>query len=104
MKYEVGQEFKPHHDYFPDLGMPYEQKDKGGDRIVTALIYLSEPTSGGETYFPDAGVEIKCVQGNMLMFRYDDLSKDTKTLHCGKPVLSGEKWVATKWVRRNAYN
>ena len=104
LRYEIGQEFRPHHDYFPDLGMDYEQKDKGGDRIATALVYLTEPTAGGETYFPDAGIEIKCVQGNMLLFRYDDLSKDTKTLHCGRPVLSGEKWLATKWVRRSSYN
>jgi len=102
LKYEVGQEFRPHHDYFPDLGMPYEQKDKGGQRILTAIIYLSAPKLGGETEFPELGLEVKAVQGNMLTFRYENL--DPKTLHCGKPVLAGEKWIVTKWVRKETFN
>lgn len=27
----------------------------------------------------------------------------TGTLHAGAPVLEGEKWVATKWLRERAY-
>lgn len=102
LRYEEGQEFKPHHDYFPDIGIPYEQKDKGGQRILTALLYLSAPMQGGETEFPEVGIEIKTVPGNLLVFRYDDL--DSKTLHCGKPVKGGEKWIATKWVRKEKFN
>jgi|GEM_PF-296144 len=103
LKYEVGQEFKPHYDYFPDIGKPYEQKDKGGQRMITALLYLHEPSSGGETTFPEAGITVKSVVGNLLTFKYEDLSVDTKTLHCGMPVLEGEKWVATKWIRKETF-
>jgi prolyl 4-hydroxylase len=27
----------------------------------------------------------------------------TRTLHGGAPVLEGEKWVATKWLREGAF-
>jgi len=98
LRYEIGQEFKPHYDHFPDDA--HEHLKFGGQRIATAIIYLSAPSAGGETTFPQIGLEIKSVQGNLLIFKYDDLSKEIKTLHSGKPVIKGEKWIATKWIRQ----
>jgi len=57
-RYQIGQEYKAHHDYFDEqtakrLGSP-------GNRIATALMYLSDVEEGGETYFPRAtGGELK---------------------------------------------
>ena len=34
-----------------------------------------------------------------VFFAYDRPYPATRTRHAGCPVLAGEKWVATKWVR-----
>jgi prolyl 4-hydroxylase len=33
--------------------------------------------------------------------RFDDV--DPRTLHAGKPVVRGEKWVLTKWMRKRRF-
>ena len=54
-RYAVGQQFKPHHDFF-HTEQSYWQKEKprGGQRSWTGMIYLNEPERGGETNFPNA--------------------------------------------------
>ncbi|MBA0779939.1 hypothetical protein Gotri_004109, partial [Gossypium trilobum] len=47
-RYEKDQFYKPHHDYFSDT---FNLK-RGGQRIATMLMYLSDDVEGGETYFP----------------------------------------------------
>jgi len=102
LRYRVGQEYRPHFDYF-DPQYPGTQKEAKNNRVCTVLMYLNTPDSGGATVFPDANVEIAPKQGAALVFSYDTPTKDTLTLHGGAPVLEGEKWVATKWIRRNKY-
>jgi len=102
LRYQVGQEYKPHYDYF-DPNSPGVAQQLDNNRICTFLMYLNTPESGGATVFPDAGVEVAARQGNALLFAYATPTPDTKTLHGGAPVLKGEKWVATKWIRRNKY-
>ncbi|KAJ8441266.1 hypothetical protein Cgig2_013681 [Carnegiea gigantea] len=48
LRYERSQFYKPHHDYFSD---EFNVK-RGGQRIATMLMYLSDNVEGGETYFP----------------------------------------------------
>ncbi|KDO50528.1 hypothetical protein CISIN_1g027393mg [Citrus sinensis] len=48
LRYEKDQYYKPHHDYFSDT---FNLK-RGGQRIATMLMYLSDNVEGGETYFP----------------------------------------------------
>ncbi|KAG2726187.1 hypothetical protein I3760_01G100800 [Carya illinoinensis] len=48
LRYEKSQYYKPHHDYFSDT---FNVK-RGGQRIATILMYLSDNVEGGETYFP----------------------------------------------------
>jgi prolyl 4-hydroxylase len=105
LRYEEGQEYKPHYDYFPD-DQPGSalHTQHGGQRIATILMYLSTPEEGGSTIFPDAGpMEVLAVEGNALLFRYNTPTRETRTLHGGGPVLKGVKWVATKWLRLNEY-
>lgn len=103
-RYEVGQEFQPHFDYF-DPADPGSQVAlaHGGQRIATLLIYLNRPLSGGETTFPDAGIEVVPSMGSAALFRYPTPTKDTLTLHGGKPVAAGEKWIATRWYRAGPF-
>ena len=68
------------------------------------MIYLDAPARGGATIFPDVGLEVMPVRGNAVFFSYDRPHPDTRTLHGGAPVLEGEKWVATKWLREGRFD
>ncbi|AOF85269.1 2OG-Fe(II) oxygenase superfamily protein [Hydrogenophaga sp. RAC07] len=104
LHYRPGAEYKPHYDYFdPDEpGTPNILK-RGGQRLATLVMYLSEPARGGGTTFPDAGLEVAPVRGNAVFFNYDRPHPSTRTLHGGAPVIEGEKWVATKWLREREF-
>lgn len=95
LKYEIGQQYLPHYDYFIDAG---KQSRPGGPRVGTLLMYLNTPEAGGATTFPNLGLDIQPVMGNAVFFSYPD-DTDVSTLHGGSPVIAGEKWVATKWIR-----
>lgn len=104
LRYEVGQEYKPHHDYFDTTRPNYDKVDGGaGQRIATFLIYLNTPEKGGGTSFPESKVLVEAQKGNGLLFRYPTTDKESKSLHGGTPVQAGVKWVATKWLRQKPY-
>src|SRR5690606_32278905 len=52
-RYAVGQQFKPHHDYFHS-DQPYwpDQERNGGQRTWSAMAFLNSPSRGGNTKFP----------------------------------------------------
>jgi hypothetical protein len=102
LRYEEGQEYRPHFDYF-DPNSPAISNQLTNNRVCTFLMYLNTPEEGGETVFPDAGLSVRAKQGSALQFSYKTPTPDTKTLHAGSPVTKGEKWVATKWIRRKEY-
>ncbi|RWR87187.1 prolyl 4-hydroxylase 1 isoform X1 [Cinnamomum micranthum f. kanehirae] len=92
---------------------------RGGQRIATMLMYLSDNVEGGETYFPMAGegecscggktVKGMCVkptQGDAVLFWSMGLdgASDPNSIHGGCEVLEGEKWSATKWMRQRTTN
>lgn len=114
LKYEDGQEYLAHHDYFRHEKLT-TLKD-GGQRFVTVLMYLSTPEEGGETVFPLAdrkvsgpgwsdcaldGFAIKPVKGDAVMLYnlHPNGTEDDASLHGSCPTLKGEKWSATKWIR-----
>ncbi|XP_057816020.1 prolyl 4-hydroxylase 1 isoform X2 [Cryptomeria japonica] len=109
LRYEKGEFYKPHHDYFSD-----EFNIKRGQRIATMLMYLSDDLQGGETNFPLAGdmecscggkmvkgVCVKPKKGDAILFWSMGLdgSVDPKSIHGGCEVSGGVKWSATKWMR-----
>lgn len=104
LRYSVGEQYKPHNDYF-------EQQHHSADaphliannRICTVLLYLNTVAEGGETYFPDAGVTVYPKAGSALVFRYPTPTADTLTLHAALPVIRGTKWVSTKWIHKEPY-
>jgi prolyl 4-hydroxylase len=106
MRYGVGGEYKPHFDYFPpeQKGSAFHMA-RGGQRVATMLMYLQPPLKGGETTFPDVGISIIPKQGSAVFFEYMDESGnlDSMTLHAGAPVIQGEKWIATRWIRERAF-
>jgi len=100
LHYKPGAEYKPHYDYF-DPVHPGSATilQRGGQRVGTLVMYLNTPKKGGGTTFPDVGLEVAPIKGNAVFFSYDRPHPATKTLHGGAPVIAGEKWVATKWLR-----
>ena len=48
-------------------------------------------------------VEITSKRGNAVFFSYERPHPSTKTLHGGAPVVAGEKWIATKWLREGEF-
>lgn len=100
LRYRPGAEYRPHHDYFDPAqpGTPTVLR-RGGQRVGTLLMYLNTPAAGGATTFPDVGLEVAAVKGHAVYFSYDRPHPATRTLHGGAPVIAGEKWVATKWLR-----
>lgn len=102
LRYGVGHEYKPHHDYFSYLARKLEAGETVKDasqRVATVLLYLNEPEEGGGTAFTDVNLEVAPRRGTAVFFAYDRPYPTTRTRHAGCPVLAGEKWVATKWVR-----
>ena len=104
LRYLPGAEYKPHYDYFDPAqpGTPSILK-RGGQRVGTLVTYLNTPELGGATTFPDVQLEIAPVKGNAVFFSYDRPHPMTRTLHGGAPVIEGEKWVATKWLREGRF-
>jgi prolyl 4-hydroxylase len=104
LHYMPGAEYKPHYDYFDpqEPGTPTILK-RGGQRVATLVMYLGEPDKGGGTIFPDVHLEISPKRGNAVFFSYERAHPSTKTLHGGAPVLAGEKWIATKWLRERRF-
>ncbi|CAK5076818.1 unnamed protein product [Meloidogyne enterolobii] len=97
--YGIGGHYDPHYDFareetkaFSDLGT--------GNRIATALFYLSKPDEGGFTVFTDLKSAMKPSKYDCL-FWYNLLRSgegDLRTRHAACPVLLGTKWIANKWI------
>jgi len=104
LRYSPGAQYRPHYDYFDpkEPGTPTILR-RGGQRVATLVMYLQEPEQGGATTFPDIGLEVAPVRGSAVFFSYDRADPATRTLHGGAPVLAGEKWVATKWLRERTF-
>ena len=104
LRYGPGAEYKPHYDYFDpaDAGTAAMLR-RGGQRVASLVMYLNTPEAGGATVFPDVAFQVSPQQGNAVFFSYDRPHPDTRSLHGGTPVLAGEKWIATKWLREQKF-
>lgn len=104
LHYHPGAEYKPHYDYFDpsEPGTPTILK-RGGQRVATIIMYLHEPDKGGGTVFPDARLTVAPKKGHAVFFSYDRPHPSSKSLHGGMPVIEGQKWIATKWLREGKF-
>jgi len=107
LRYEEGQQYKPHHDWFSDDETGRAHIGASGNRVATVLFYLRTPEAGGETIFPNAvggPIQVEAKAGDAVLFwdALPDGSNDPKSLHGGNPVLKGVKWAMTKWIRANS--
>jgi prolyl 4-hydroxylase len=107
LRYEAGEFFMPHIDCYRP-GSPVYQKmiAQGGQRVATLILYLSDVEKGGCTFFPKQEMEIRPHRGMGIFFVNieKDGQPDLLTYHSGEPVISGVKWIATKWLRAESFN
>lgn len=104
--YEPGQCFKEHADFFY-VDQPYwaEYEPHGGQRTWTAMIYLNEPDEGGATGFRHLDLAIEPRLGRILIWNNmaGDGSPNSWTMHEGRPVGAGVKYIVTKWYRERTF-
>jgi prolyl 4-hydroxylase len=102
--YEVGQEFKPHCDYFSGDGF-INYCLASGQRTWTCMVYLNDVEEGGETDFPEINIKFKPKKGMAVFWSHFDSNgkENPASLHAGTPVIKGKKIIITKWYRQNEW-
>ena len=92
LRYGPDQEYRPHIDAIAGMENP---------RVLTALVWLNNDYSGGETQFDELGLSERGRTGDLLLFAntLPDESPDVRTRHSGAPVTSGTKYLASRWIR-----
>ena len=96
--YLKGGEYRPHFDAFLKDSQVVQRE---GNRLLTAIVYLNDDFKGGETIFPNLNLNIKPMKGSLLLF--DNLlgeEQHPSSFHGGSPVLEGEKWIGSIWIRK----
>ncbi|MBU2784266.1 MULTISPECIES: prolyl hydroxylase family protein [Acidithiobacillus] len=102
LHYTRGGKYDIHYDSFLE-GSP--QLENGGNRMLTVLLYLNDVEQGGWTQFPHIMANIVPSVGTGILFRNIDAQnlQLRESLHAGLPVIDGEKWIASIWIREKAY-
>ena len=105
--YAESQEYRPHFDGW-DLSTEKGRlrTENGGQRVLTALMYLNEPAGGGGTSFPKLELEVEAKPGRLVIFHNiadEDTNLHPHSLHGGMPVGDGEKWACNLWFRARPY-
>lgn len=113
IRYDVNGSYSEHYDSFLKYqensihtNQFYEQSmASGGQRKITAIIYLNDSFSGGYTSFPKIKTKIKPEIGKLVFWNNLDENGDTNLnmIHAGEPVLNGQKWVLIVYVREKKY-
>jgi len=101
-RYDVGQQFKPHWDYFePDTDTYRRLGGVRGNRTWTFMVYLNDGLTGGATRFTKIDLAFAPKAGMALLWNNlrADGSPNQFTMHCGEPVIGGHKIIITKWFR-----
>lgn len=105
--YGPAQEYQAHYDAWDIMSQKGQEKTRvGGNRAVTALIYLNDVEAGGGTGFPKLELEVDPKPGRLCIFH--DLipgrsNRHRDSLHGGLPVVAGEKWACNLWFRERPY-
>ena len=105
LRYEPGQEYKQHQDFWhPGTDYYQAQMARGGQRAWSVLVYLNDVPEGGGTRFPELGIDVLPKAGKLLAWQNTlDGELNYASLHAGLPVIEGTKWVAVTWVREQAF-
>lgn len=127
LRYQPGQKYDAHWDYFEDSTPGAKERFlKDGNRVATFLMYLADTEEGGETVFPHSewadgaapdsldgyspcatkGVAAKARKGDAILFwdtAVDGKVLDRHSMHAACPVIKGVKWSAAKWIHSKPF-
>ncbi|XP_052856488.1 prolyl 4-hydroxylase subunit alpha-3 isoform X3 [Drosophila gunungcola] len=97
INYGIGGHYMLHHDY---LNFPQKVRMEKGERIATVLFYLGDVDSGGDTIFPLININVTPKKGSAVFWYnlHNSGAVNEKSLHSACPVISGSKYVLTKWI------
>lgn len=97
LHYRPGQQYRLHHDCLP--GEPNQ-------RVTTLIAYLNDSYTGGGTRFAALDTAVQGRIGDAVHFANTgpDGGVDQRSRHAGMPVLTGEKWVCTRWIRARDFD
>lgn len=105
--YGPGQEYRPHFDgWDANTDRGKRCMERGGQRLVTTLLYLNHVEAGGATGFPKLELDVNPIPGSLLLFHNCHPGTTLRhefSLHGGLPVDAGEKWAANLWFRERSY-
>ena len=105
-RYDVGQEFKPHTDFFEPDGPDFQKFCSiAGNRTWTFMIYLNRVEAGGSTRFKVIKKSFQPRTGMLVCWNNKRLDgrQNPNSLHHGMKVRKGEKYVITKWYREKLW-
>jgi prolyl 4-hydroxylase len=107
VKYQPNGYYNEHYDTCcDDDEVCKEFLTRGGNRIVTMLIYLNDGFQGGATKFTKLNKEIKPDKYSGILFYSMNKNMDKchlLSMHAGLPITSGEKYIANIWLRENKF-
>ena len=97
-KYEKGQEYKYHYDYFDETD---------NQRQYSIIIYLNDldEQDGGATHFPLYKCKFFPYKGRAIQWNNinSDKSLNKLSLHAGQPILTDKtKYILTIWTREHS--
>lgn len=106
IRYQPGEQYLPHVDSFTpeQIARDRARGDFGGQRSVTFLLCLRAPEEGGETFFHHPQLAVRGLAGQALLHynAVPDGGLDVQSLHSGRPVVRGEKWMWRSTLREHA--
>ena len=96
-KYEIGEFYRTHPDYFIDSDLE-TYCTWMGQRTWTTMLYLNDVEKGGETQFPNINIKMKPKEGTLIAWNNLNIdgTNNENTLHEALPPESGKKYVITK--------
>ena len=100
VRYEPGEVYKPHHDYYNACETWMQ-----GNRHFTFLVYLNQVEGeGGETTFPRLNLTMNPTPRSALVFNncLDNGEPDERTLHEGVAPTTGVKYASEEHARTAA--
>ena len=105
LRYGVGEEYKPHVDWFDMSPGCREYASMGGQRYGTVVVYLQCADEGGGTSFPLMDITVNPRRGGAVCFANVDRHGEPmeSVRHSGDPVIRGEKIVMTLWQRESMF-
>ena len=107
MKYLPNQYYNNHHDSCCDINDKCKDFVKrGGQRILSVLIYLNKDFDDGQTYFKNSNLTFNPEKGHaIVIFPLAQNSNKCHPMatHSGLSAHKGIKWIMNIWFRENTF-